>query len=63
MPRYVIGTEVPIPGGAQEHELDVQVTTVENTLQTVEFIREAFIRAGLEFGVGTGYRGSRPTGG
>ena len=28
--RYVIGTEVPIPGGATEHEEGVSVTKVEN---------------------------------
>jgi len=28
LPRYIIGTEVPIPGGAQEHEEGVSVTKV-----------------------------------
>jgi D-tagatose-1,6-bisphosphate aldolase subunit GatZ/KbaZ len=45
--RYVIGTEVPIPGGAKEHEQDVQVTRVEDARQTIQVTREAFYRAGL----------------
>ena len=46
--RYVIGTEVPIPGGAKEHEGGVSVTKVENVQQTIEVTREAFYRAGLQ---------------
>lgn len=47
-PRYVIGTEVPIPGGATEHEEGVSVTKVEDVKQTIEVTREAFVREGLE---------------
>jgi D-tagatose-1,6-bisphosphate aldolase subunit GatZ/KbaZ len=46
--RYVIGTEVPIPGGATEHEEGVIVTTVEAARQTVQVIHAAFLRDGLE---------------
>ena len=46
--RYVIGTEVPIPGGATEHEKGLRVTTVESAWQTIDVTREAFIRDGLE---------------
>ena len=46
--RYVIGTEVPIPGGATEHEEGVNVTKVENVQQTIEVTREAFLNLGLE---------------
>ena len=46
--RYIIGTEVPIPGGATEHEEGVSVTKVEDVKQTIEVTREAFLRAGLE---------------
>ncbi|MCI0521118.1 MAG: class II D-tagatose-bisphosphate aldolase, non-catalytic subunit [Chloroflexi bacterium] len=45
--RYVIGTEVPIPGGATEREETVSVTKVEDARQTIEVTREAFSRAGL----------------
>lgn len=46
-PCYVIGTEVPIPGGAQEYEANVQVTTIERARQTIEITRKAFRREGL----------------
>jgi D-tagatose-1,6-bisphosphate aldolase subunit GatZ/KbaZ len=46
--RYIIGTEVPVPGGAAEHEEGVSVTKVEDVRQTIEVTREAFLRAGLE---------------
>jgi len=45
--RYVIGTEVPIPGGATGHEENVSVTKVEDAQQTIEVMREAFMREGL----------------
>ncbi len=44
---YVIGTEVPIPGGARQYEESVSVTKVENVQHTIEATREAFLRAGL----------------
>jgi D-tagatose-1,6-bisphosphate aldolase subunit GatZ/KbaZ len=47
-PRYVIGTEVPVPGGAKEHEDGVAVTTVDSVRQTIEVTRQAFYRQGLE---------------
>ena len=46
-PRYVIGTEVPIPGGAQVHEERLQVTAVENVRRTIEVTHAAFVRQGL----------------
>ncbi len=46
LPVYVIGTEVPIPGGAME-ELDVlEVTMPEAVIQTFEIHRQAFEAAG-----------------
>jgi D-tagatose-1,6-bisphosphate aldolase subunit GatZ/KbaZ len=45
--RYIIGTEVPVPGGAVEHEEGVSVTKVEDAKQTIEVTREAFLREGL----------------
>jgi D-tagatose-1,6-bisphosphate aldolase subunit GatZ/KbaZ len=47
-PYYVIGTEVPIPGGAQEFEASVQVTSIERARETIAITREAFRREGLE---------------
>ena len=46
--RYVIGTEVPVPGGATAHEEGVSVTKVEDARQTIDVTREAFARAGLQ---------------
>ncbi len=46
-PRYVIGTEVPVPGGAQEHETGVSVTKVEDAEQAISVTRDAFMRQGL----------------
>ncbi len=47
-PVYVIGTEVPIPGGAQEEEESVSVTTPEDLENTIELSKEAFYKRGLE---------------
>jgi len=45
---YVIGTEVPRPGGIQMEEDEVQVTLVEDVQSTIESTREAFSSMGLE---------------
>ena len=47
-PYYVIGTEVPVPGGAQEHEESVSVNSVASVEQTIEVSHEAFRREGLD---------------
>jgi D-tagatose-1,6-bisphosphate aldolase subunit GatZ/KbaZ len=47
-PAYVIGTEVPTPGGATEDLATVAVTTPDAAAATVEAHRAAFSRAGLE---------------
>jgi D-tagatose-1,6-bisphosphate aldolase subunit GatZ/KbaZ len=47
-PRYVIGTEVPIPGGATEHEEGVHVTKVEDARETIEMHRKTFYELGLQ---------------
>ncbi|WP_237480133.1 D-tagatose-bisphosphate aldolase, class II, non-catalytic subunit [Lichenibacterium dinghuense] len=47
-PVYVIGTEVPVPGGAT-HALDhLEVTRPEAALATVEVHRQSFAAAGLD---------------
>ena len=50
--RYVIGTEVPIPGGARQYEETVSVTKVEDVQQTIAATREAFSGAGLASALG-----------
>jgi D-tagatose-1,6-bisphosphate aldolase subunit GatZ/KbaZ len=46
--RYVIGSEVPLPGGATAHEEGVSVTRVQDARRTLDLTHAAFIRAGLE---------------
>jgi D-tagatose-1,6-bisphosphate aldolase subunit GatZ/KbaZ len=45
-PVYVIGTEVPTPGGAQE-ELEISVTTTASLQTTLDTHHEAFVQKGL----------------
>jgi D-tagatose-1,6-bisphosphate aldolase subunit GatZ/KbaZ len=46
-PHYVIGSEVPIPGGAQTHEDRLQVTAAEDVGHTIEITKAAFLRQNL----------------
>ncbi len=46
-PVYIIGTEVPIPGGAFEALDHLAVTRPEAALETVAVHRDAFARAGV----------------
>jgi len=46
-PHYVIGTEVPPPGGAQEHEQTPTVTAMDDVQDTIERTEAAFRRRGL----------------
>jgi D-tagatose-1,6-bisphosphate aldolase subunit GatZ/KbaZ len=46
-PVYIIGSEVPIPGGAQEAEDSVQVTSPDQFAATYETFKKAFADAGL----------------
>jgi len=46
--RYIIGTEVPVPGGATEHEEGISVTKVEDAKQTIDVTHDAFLIEGLE---------------
>jgi D-tagatose-1,6-bisphosphate aldolase subunit GatZ/KbaZ len=45
-PVYVIGTEVPTPGGAQE-EMEIEVTSTESLEETLDVHRRAFSRRNL----------------
>lgn len=47
-PLYVIGTEVPPPGGAQHELHTVEVTSPEAAQRAIEVHRKAFLAAGLE---------------
>lgn len=46
-PAYIIGSEVPIPGGSQEHEDSISVTKPEALDSTVRAYRKAFEAEGL----------------
>lgn len=46
-PVYIIGTEVPVPGGAQEKENEIIPTTSEDVEKTVSITRKHFDKAGL----------------
>lgn len=47
-PVYVVGSEVPIPGGSQEEEEGIQVTKVEDFEETVEVFRKAYQKHNME---------------
>jgi D-tagatose-1,6-bisphosphate aldolase subunit GatZ/KbaZ len=46
-PLYIIGSDVPIPGGAHEDLNEVPVTSADDVARTVNLTREAFEEAGL----------------
>ncbi|MBW4052690.1 MAG: D-tagatose-bisphosphate aldolase, class II, non-catalytic subunit [Proteobacteria bacterium] len=46
-PVYVVGTEVPVPGGAQEALGELEVTDPRAALATVRAHRSAFVASGL----------------
>jgi D-tagatose-1,6-bisphosphate aldolase subunit GatZ/KbaZ len=46
-PVYIIGTEVPVPGGAQEEEETVTPTSPADAMRTIEVTRAAFEAEGL----------------
>jgi D-tagatose-1,6-bisphosphate aldolase subunit GatZ/KbaZ len=47
-PVYIIGSEVPVPGGAHETLEELSVTTPQAALSTIEAHRRAFARHGVE---------------
>lgn len=46
-PAFIIGSEVPIPGGAQEEEESISVTTPESVEKTLRVYEEEFNKAGM----------------
>jgi D-tagatose-1,6-bisphosphate aldolase subunit GatZ/KbaZ len=48
LPLYVIGTEVPVPGGALEEEEELVITSVESLEETIFLTHKAFVDQGLE---------------
>ncbi|MBZ9986564.1 D-tagatose-bisphosphate aldolase, class II, non-catalytic subunit [Mesorhizobium sp. BH1-1-5] len=48
MPLYIIGTEVPVPGGADHAISDLKPTEAGAARRTIDIHREIFAREGLE---------------
>lgn len=48
LPLYVVGSEVPIPGGATEAEDGISVTRGEDLRHEYELFKNAFLRQGLD---------------
>jgi len=46
-PVYVIGSEVPLPGGAQQEEDTIMPTKIDDLEQTIEITRDTFKKSGL----------------
>ncbi|MGL5244539.1 MAG: class II D-tagatose-bisphosphate aldolase non-catalytic subunit [Sarcina sp.] len=46
-PVYIVGSEVPIPGGSQDEEDELSVTKPENLKSTINTFKEAFKSHGL----------------
>ncbi len=47
-PIYVIGTDVPVPGGAQRNMSHIEISNVNRVSETIELTRLAFIDHGLQ---------------
>lgn len=47
-PLYIIGTEVPIPGGAKENETKIHPSSKDSILKTLEITKKKFFSSGLE---------------
>ena len=47
LPVYIIGSEVPIPGGAQDVEEGLEVTKVDDFMHTVEVYKDLMDKEGL----------------
>lgn len=47
-PVYIVGSEVPIPGGAQKENAGMQITKPEDFKATVTAFKEAFYAEGLQ---------------
>ncbi|GAB2701058.1 D-tagatose-bisphosphate aldolase, class II, non-catalytic subunit [Aliiglaciecola sp. 3_MG-2023] len=48
-PVYVIGTEVPVPGGTQDDSEELDLTSVEDAKTTIAIHQDTFSEAGLSY--------------
>ncbi len=47
-PVYVIGTDVPVPGGAQVEENELHITTANELEETIDLTKKSFYSRGLK---------------
>lgn len=47
-PVYVIGTEVPVPGGTEKGENEIEVTSPSDLAETVRMFKEYFLNSNLQ---------------
>lgn len=48
LPVYIIGTEVPVPGGAKEQISGIHITSADDIDKVVNLSKEAFLKRGLK---------------
>ncbi len=48
LPVYVIGTDVPPPGGSTEHHNEINITSAKEVEQTIELTKKAFEKYNLQ---------------
>jgi len=48
LPVYIIGTDVPLPGGAKEHHTDIRITKPEEVEETIRLTEKAFKKYELQ---------------
>ncbi|WP_378956211.1 class II D-tagatose-bisphosphate aldolase, non-catalytic subunit [Pelosinus sp. sgz500959] len=46
-PVYIVGSEVPIPGGSQDEDERIQVTKVSDFVNTIDAFKQAFLKYDL----------------
>jgi D-tagatose-1,6-bisphosphate aldolase subunit GatZ/KbaZ len=46
-PVYIVGSDVPPPGGAKGHEADIRITTAEDVERTIDLTKKAFEKRNL----------------
>ena len=48
LPVYIIGTDVPSPGGAKDQHNEIHITSVEDVEETIDLTRNAFEKYNLQ---------------
>jgi len=45
---YVVGTEVPVPGGIKKRQKNIEVTSVDEAKETIDITKKTFLSKGLQ---------------